>query len=237
MGKPAAKQGDKVVSIDTHVVTTPSPGGPVPTPTPIPFNGVLSGNLSSSVLIENKPAATEGSTADNTPAHLPAGGAFLAGPAPLEDDRQMATGADKLYVLTVGAHTARFEPPDLYIFTRVGTVSAAEHARVAEELSRFAQGKRWVFAIVHVVSMGSASVEARRVVERRILPLLSAAAYILSNPAHRMALAALYRPSGTPVAFVETEAEARAWVDAQRRMLEAGAGAPPRRSRPPGSAM
>lgn len=81
MGKPAAKQGDKVVAVDTHVIMTPSPGGPVPTPTPMPFNGVLSGNLSRGVLIENKPAATEGSTADNTPAHVPAGGPFQKAPS------------------------------------------------------------------------------------------------------------------------------------------------------------
>jgi uncharacterized Zn-binding protein involved in type VI secretion len=81
MGTPAAKQGDKVVAIDTHVILIPSPGGPVPTPTPMPFNGVLSGNLSPDVLIENKPAATEGSTAQNTPAHVAAGGPFQAPPS------------------------------------------------------------------------------------------------------------------------------------------------------------
>jgi len=30
-GKPAAKQGDRIVGIDTHVLMVPSPGGPVPT--------------------------------------------------------------------------------------------------------------------------------------------------------------------------------------------------------------
>lgn len=78
---PAAKQGDKVVGIDTHIVMVPSPGGPVPTPMPMPFNGMLSGNLSSDVLIENKPAATKGSTADNLPPHVPAGGPFQKNPA------------------------------------------------------------------------------------------------------------------------------------------------------------
>ena len=32
MGQPAAKQGDKVMATDTHIVMIPSPGGPVPTP-------------------------------------------------------------------------------------------------------------------------------------------------------------------------------------------------------------
>jgi len=39
MAKPAAKQGDRVIGIDTHVVMVPSPAGPVPTPMPMRFDG------------------------------------------------------------------------------------------------------------------------------------------------------------------------------------------------------
>jgi uncharacterized Zn-binding protein involved in type VI secretion len=81
MPAPAAKQGDRVVAIDTHIVMVPSPAGPVPTPTPMPFSGSLSGALSPDVLVEKKPAATKGSTADNTPAHVPAGGPFQKQPS------------------------------------------------------------------------------------------------------------------------------------------------------------
>jgi uncharacterized Zn-binding protein involved in type VI secretion len=71
MGQPAAKQGDQITAIDTHIVMVPSPGGPVPTPLPHPFKGIINGNLSSDVKIMGKPAATVGSTADNTPPHIP----------------------------------------------------------------------------------------------------------------------------------------------------------------------
>jgi len=81
MGQPAAKKGDKVIGIDTHIVMIPSPGGPVPTPVPMPFSGPLSGALSADVLIEKKAAATKGSTADNQPAHVPTGGPFQKSPA------------------------------------------------------------------------------------------------------------------------------------------------------------
>ena len=37
---PAAKQTDRVVALDTHVIMVPAPGGAVPTPTPHPFNGL-----------------------------------------------------------------------------------------------------------------------------------------------------------------------------------------------------
>jgi uncharacterized Zn-binding protein involved in type VI secretion len=72
MGQPAAKQGDQIVATDTHIVMVPAPPGPpVPTPLPHPFAGIISGELSSDVKIMGLPAATAGSTADNTPPHIP----------------------------------------------------------------------------------------------------------------------------------------------------------------------
>ena len=71
MTKPAAKQGDMITAVDIHIVMVPSPGGPVPTPLPHPFVGALSGSLSTDVKIMNMPAATQGSTAQNQPPHIP----------------------------------------------------------------------------------------------------------------------------------------------------------------------
>ena len=71
MGAPAAKQGDQVVAVDTHIVMVPAGPSMVPTPLPHPFVGMLSGGLSSDVKIMGKPAATVDSTADNSPKHIP----------------------------------------------------------------------------------------------------------------------------------------------------------------------
>jgi uncharacterized Zn-binding protein involved in type VI secretion len=72
MGQPLAKQGDMIIAVDLHMVLVPAPPGPpVPTPIPHPFNGILNGNLSSNVMVRGMPAATVGSTADNTPPHIP----------------------------------------------------------------------------------------------------------------------------------------------------------------------
>src|SRR3712207_1492229 len=69
MGQPAAKQDDQIVAVDIHIVmVTP---GPVPTPLPHPFTGIINGGLSSDVKIMGMPAATVGSTADNSPPHIP----------------------------------------------------------------------------------------------------------------------------------------------------------------------
>jgi len=81
MGQPAAKQGDKVIATDIHIVMIPSPGGPIPTPLPNPFVGQLDGKLSSDVNIEGKAAAVQGSTATNMPSHIPAGGPFQSPPS------------------------------------------------------------------------------------------------------------------------------------------------------------
>jgi uncharacterized Zn-binding protein involved in type VI secretion len=83
MGAPAATANSSVVGVDTHIVLVPSPGGPIPTPLPHPFNGIIEGGLVSNVKINGQPAAVVGSTATNTPAHLPTppGTAFQKPPA------------------------------------------------------------------------------------------------------------------------------------------------------------
>lgn len=81
MGMPAAKQGDQVIAMDIHIQMIPSPGGPIPTPLPSPFTGQLDGSLSSDVNIAGMAAATVGSTATNTPQHLPTAGPFQKPPA------------------------------------------------------------------------------------------------------------------------------------------------------------
>lgn len=73
MGQPGAKQGDQITAVDTHIIMNPSPGGPIPTPVPHPFSGLINGNVSSNVKIMGMPAATQGSTADNVPPHIPLG--------------------------------------------------------------------------------------------------------------------------------------------------------------------
>ena len=81
MGLPAAKQGDRVLATDIHIVMIPTPGGPVPTPLPHPYTGMLDGSLAGTVNIDGKPAAVQGSTATNSPSHVPQGGPFQSPPS------------------------------------------------------------------------------------------------------------------------------------------------------------
>jgi uncharacterized Zn-binding protein involved in type VI secretion len=81
VGQPAAKQGDTIVAVDTHIVILPSPAPPAPLLHP--FSGTINGGLSSDVNIMGKPAATVDSTADNSPAHIatPPGTSFQKPPS------------------------------------------------------------------------------------------------------------------------------------------------------------
>jgi uncharacterized Zn-binding protein involved in type VI secretion len=71
MGQAAAKQGDKIVATDIHILMVPTPSGEVAVPAPHPFSGTLNNGLSSNVNIEGKAAATVGSEAQNMPPHIP----------------------------------------------------------------------------------------------------------------------------------------------------------------------
>lgn len=81
MGRPVAREGDRIVGMDVHIVQMPSPAGPVPTPLPSPFAGPLSRNLAGSVYAGDRKVAVLGSEADNTPAHIPSGGPFQRSPS------------------------------------------------------------------------------------------------------------------------------------------------------------
>ena len=82
MGQPAARQGDRVIAFDTHLIQPP--GAPPPTPILVPghpFSGIIDGAVSQNVKIGGAFAATVDSTATNTPPHIPIGGTFVNPPS------------------------------------------------------------------------------------------------------------------------------------------------------------
>lgn len=91
----AAKQGDRVVSVDTHIAMVPGTP-PVPTPLPHQFNGILNGKLSQNVYISRMPAAMVGSTAECIP-HFPTapGVSFQRVPA---NKGSIARGSDTVFI-------------------------------------------------------------------------------------------------------------------------------------------
>lgn len=83
MGKPAAKQGDRITATDTHIVMVQDGPITVPKPFPHPFTGIINANTSADVNIMGRAAATVASSADNVPPHVPTppGLAFQRPPA------------------------------------------------------------------------------------------------------------------------------------------------------------
>jgi uncharacterized Zn-binding protein involved in type VI secretion len=122
MPQPAAKQGDRVVAVDIHLIQPTAPVSPLPIPHP--FSGVLDGDLSGDVTINGGAAATLGSTATNTPAHVPLGGKFVVEP---RNRAQVVSGSGT--VLINGKPAARAgdtaltcnDPVDLPVGTVVAT--------------------------------------------------------------------------------------------------------------------
>jgi uncharacterized Zn-binding protein involved in type VI secretion len=83
MRQPAAKKGDRIVAMDTHIVLVPTPAGLVPAALPHPFAGGIDAGLSANVRVMGQAAALVGSSATNTSAHLPTspGTSFQKAPA------------------------------------------------------------------------------------------------------------------------------------------------------------
>ena len=103
MPQPAAKQGDRVMGVCSHMIQPPGTAPPVMTPGHV-FNGILTSGLSTDVLIEGRPAATVGSEAINTPPHIPMGGVFVN--VPLVTNRATITMGSST-VLINGKQAAR----------------------------------------------------------------------------------------------------------------------------------
>lgn len=76
---PAAKEGDKIMATDMHLIQPL--GSSPPVLVPHTFMGIIDGSLSGDVKIMGKAAATVNSTATNTPSHLPSGGTFVNPPS------------------------------------------------------------------------------------------------------------------------------------------------------------
>lgn len=79
MAPPAARQGDRIVALDMHMIQPPGPTSPVLVPHP--YSGVIDGATSRDVTIGGAAAAMVDSTATNTPPHIPIGGTFVNPPS------------------------------------------------------------------------------------------------------------------------------------------------------------
>jgi hypothetical protein len=121
----------------------------------------------------------------------------------------------------IGAHTIRFEPPDLCVTSIVGDLSGEEMVEIVQVVAKFCLDRPTVFSITDMSRMGVMSAEAKKhlrdmrsfdglailgasVQLRVVMQILSKAYFVLNR-------------KSVPMVFVTSVEEARALVDTWRR--------------------
>jgi hypothetical protein len=128
-----------------------------------------------------------------------------------------------------GSHMHRFEPPDLYHTRMDGEVSEDDVRTQFEAIRTLSKhAGHTIFWMSDVRKMGSFTTEARRAVAEEtrkdaLAGIRASAAFGASFPTRVVvtlllrAIRALKPAKARPYAFVDTEAEARAFLDEQRK--------------------
>lgn len=132
----------------------------------------------------------------------------------------------------IGAHSVRFEEPDLYIIRQVGDISGAEMVAICDLVDEFVAGQKTVFAIIDQTDAGSTSSDARRTVVARLTKAHSGVVFLNPPLMERVGLslghkAYMMMNRGKEVAphfFAATEAEARSWIEEQHAALASKTG-------------
>jgi len=151
--------------------------------------------------------------------------AFEAAPPAREAAR------DSVEMICVGAHTLCLEPSDIFVLTLNGGVLASEMSTLVDEINRLSEGKTQVFGITDLTHLRSVSTEARMHL-LRLSALPRGIAYVGVKLQMRIGFSTVnslrsklhHEAVDTPITFVKTEEEARAWVHSRRRELEAESG-------------
>jgi len=128
----------------------------------------------------------------------------------------------------LGAHRYRFEEPDLFIVRIVGDVTRSDTEAMFDELEALAtKAGRLVFWLSDISELGQVSQEARKLPLTRDPSRWLRGSAVFGGSFHQRLVAnlvmkaiPLLRPSRrmSPLAFCATEAEARAFVEEQRRL-------------------
>lgn len=134
-------------------------------------------------------------------------------------------GSGDVREVRAGEHRIRLESPDLVFVTMVGDVTTEEAIILGGEWERFAEPLPWTLVLADLRRMGAHSPGARKLsinpkfkgrgtatlgatFAQRTMATLLSKAFLL-----------LYPKTDVPNVFVETEAEARAWLAERRKVL------------------
>lgn len=131
--------------------------------------------------------------------------------------------------MRIGNHEVIFEEPDVLLFRVSGDVTEREAIQFCDELVSLTRAARRVFFLVDVTRGGTIDSSARRRLAEGMRPVPNRGSVFVGADFRtrvllQMVIHAIRLLTGrsNPAGFVETEAEARAWVDARRRQLVGG---------------
>lgn len=127
-----------------------------------------------------------------------------------------------------GPSVFRFEPPDVVHVATVGDVSGDEMAALLREMGRLAAGREHFFLLDDISQIGKISPEARKLATEEVDSLKMRGIAVFGAKFSQRVIATLLARLLTlfgkfgdrPVVIVETEAQARAWIEARRRELQ-----------------
>jgi hypothetical protein len=129
---------------------------------------------------------------------------------------------------STGRHVTYFEEPDILYLQMDGPVSEEEGMEINRRHREFGQGKQRLFFLVDLFNLESIHPAVRKDTGNIVkeLPIRGAALYNASLKAKVVAkliltAANLFRKEEDkmPIAFFDTEQEARAWIDSRREEL------------------
>jgi hypothetical protein len=127
----------------------------------------------------------------------------------------------------IGTHLSRREPPDIIIFTLVGELGEQDALGVLTELRGLASEiSATVAAVADVSRLTRILPEARAMLtvrdQKRVTRMVALVGAAFS---HRVVVSLLIKASALirkesliPLAFFDSESEARAWIEKQRRL-------------------
>lgn len=126
----------------------------------------------------------------------------------------------------VGRHLVRWGPPDLALFTLVGEVGEEDARALLAELREGSKGiPRSIALVVDVSRMSRVLPEARAAMVTKDQKTMTRILAIVGAAFHQRVMVTLIakafslvrKESMIPLASFDSEAEARAWIEQQRR--------------------
>lgn len=132
--------------------------------------------------------------------------------------------------LRIGKQSTHFEEPDTIYMKMVGDVTAEEGLAINSKHTEYAQGRNLLFYLIDFSELDSVPAPVRKAASQTIKEFPLEGLAIFQAPLKARVLAKLIltamklfkgqEAAGAPVAFLDSEEEARAWIARRREEVQ-----------------